>query len=295
MTDIHAPTPEFRDYLEADVVHRFRRDRAFARYRALAVVVSALAIGVTAGLAPAQIREGAQRDSLLESATAELQLVALRQQLAHSQLADVTKKVQAGAFAPDALAAAQADARRMDAAAMRAQLNVEEIRATALPPRDDLNAPLVNGRDFVSQRIMTEMVDAEQRLRAAEATREEARRRAAVGASTELPVLDAELEVVRAQAALGVLVRRQALRREFLDRATPGDALQHRLHEEQMRLEAMVAQHAVKAAKARVVLVARQRAVGAAGELEQLRAELQLKEAETELMLLARQLRRSNP
>lgn len=295
MTDIHAPTPEFRDYLEADVVRRFRRDRAFARYRGFAVVLSALAIGVTAGLAPAQIREGAQRDSLLESATAELQLVALRQQLAHSQLADVTKKVQAGAFAPDALAAAQADARRMDAAAMRAQLNVEEIRATALPPRDDLNAPLVNGRDFVSQRIMTEMVDAEQRLRAAEATREEARRRAAVGASTELPVLDAELEVVRAQAALGVLVRRQALRKEFLDRGTSGDVLQRRLHEEQMRLEAMVAQHAVKAAKARVVLVARQRAVGAAGELEQLRAELQLKEAETELMLLARQLRRSNP
>ena len=70
MTDIHAPTPEFRDYLEADVVHRFRRDRAFARYRALAVVVSALAIGVTAGLAPSQIREGAKRYSLLDSDTA---------------------------------------------------------------------------------------------------------------------------------------------------------------------------------------------------------------------------------
>ena len=116
---LHDPTPEFREYLEGEVVRGFRRERTGQRLRRLAVVVASLAVGVTAGLAPAQIREGAQRDSLLQSATADMALAATRLELARAQHTDVSNKVKVGALLSSSLSAALAELRAMEAAAMR--------------------------------------------------------------------------------------------------------------------------------------------------------------------------------
>jgi hypothetical protein len=288
---MHRPTPEFRDYLEGELSRVYRRNRTFRRYRGLAVVVASLAIGTSAGLASAQIRESAQRDSLLDAANADLALVAMRLELARAQVADVTAKVKVGALSSASAAAAQAELRRMEAMAMRATLNVAEIRATAQAPRDDLNAPLVNGRDFVTERLQLDLFTAQRGLTAAEETQAEVQRRVRVGAETELAVLDADLDLVRSRAALGVLAERRRLRKRFVEQGTPGDELARRMQQSQVRFDAMVAQEAVRVARARLAQVTKQRAVGMASELDQLRAELVVKERETELILLGRQLR----
>ena len=288
---MHRPTPEFRDYLEGELSRVYRRSRTFRRYRGIAVVVASLAIGTSAGLASAQIRESAQRDSLLDAANADLALVAMRLELARAQVADVTAKVKVGALSSASAAAAQAELRRMEAMAMRATLNVAEIRATAQAPRDDLNAPLVNGRDFVTERLQLDLFTAQRGLTAAEETQAEVQRRVRVGAETELAVLDADLDLVRSRAALGVLAERRRLRKRFVEQGTPGDELARRMQQSQVRFDALVAQEAVRVARARLAQVTKQRAVGMASELDQLRAELVVKERETELILLGRQLR----
>lgn len=287
----HRPTQQFREYLEGEVVRRFRRERTFQRVRGLAVVIASLTVGATAGLASAQIREGAQRDSLLQSATADLSLAAMRLELARAQHADVSAKVKTGVLGAPSLAAADAELRRMEAAAMRARLNVEEIRATALPPRDDLNAPLAGARDFVGERIQLELAVAQQRLTAAEEALAEADRRVRVGAGSDVAVPEAQLGVARARAALGVLAEQRTLRKEFVERGTPADELARRLQRQQLRLDAMVAEKAVSVARERLALITRQRAVGVASELERLKAEVDLREREAELMAIARQLR----
>lgn len=113
---------------------------------------------------------------------ADMALAATRLELAQAQHTDVTNKIKVGVLAASALSAAQAELRTMEAAAMRARLNVEEIKATAIPPRDDLNAPLVGGRDFVSQRIQLDLAVAQGRLTATEKALAEADRRERVGA-----------------------------------------------------------------------------------------------------------------
>lgn len=291
MDTTHRPTPQFREYLEGEVVRTFRRERLSRRLRGLAAVIAALAVGTTAGLASAQMGKGAQRDSLLQAATADLSLAAMRLELARAQHADASAKVKAGVLDASSLAAADAELRKMEAAAMRARLNMEEIRAASMPPRDDLNAPLVGGRDYVTERIQLELAVADMRMKAAEAARAEAERRARVGAASELTGLDAELELARARAALGVLAERQKLRKEFVERGTPGDELARRLQRQQLRLDAMVADQALGVARARLELVRKQRAAGVASELEQLKAEVELKEREAELVAIARQLR----
>ena len=288
---MHRPTPEFRDYLEGELSRVYRRNRTFRRYRGVAIVFAWLAIGMSAGLASAQIREGAQRDSLLEAANADLALVSMRLELARAQLADVTAKVNVGVLGAVSSAAARSELRRMEAAAMRAKLNVDEIRATAQSPRDDLNAPLVNGRDFVTERLQLDLFTAQQGMTAAEEALAEVRRRIRVGAETELAGLDADLEVVRSRAALGVLAERRRLRTLYVEQGTPADELARRMQQSQVRFDAMVAQEAVRVARARLSHVTKQRAIGMASELDQLRAELLVKERETELMLLGRQLR----
>jgi outer membrane protein TolC len=179
----------------------------------------------------------------------------------------------------------------MEAAAARANCDVEEIRATSLPPRDELNAPLAGSRDFVTERLQLDLFVAQQRLTAAEQAKDEIERQVRVGAAGALAALDAGLEVARARAALGTLAERRKLRKEFIDQGTPGDQLMRRLQQASLRHDAFVAQEAVKVSGQRLEALRKQREAGVASELDVLRAEVELKEREAELYLLARQLR----
>ena len=288
---IHEPTPEFRDYLEGEIVSAFRRDRSYARLRGVAVMLACLAAGTTAGLASAQIREGAQRDSLLEVALADMQLAVLRLELLQARFADVTSKFKVGLVGSASMAEAESELRGMEAQAARSKLNVDEIRATSLPTRDELNAPLVGTRDFVTERLQLDLFAAQQRLTAAERAQAAMDSQWRVGAAGELAVADAGLEVARARAALGTLAERRKLRKEFLDQGTPGDQLTRRFQQAQLRHEALVAQEEVNMSRRRLAAIESQHAVGKAADLELLRAKVDLMMREVELQALARQLR----
>lgn len=291
-TDIrHQPTPEFREYLEGEITREYRRHRSFSRLRTTAVVVASLAAGTTAGLASAQIREGTQRDSLLEVARSDMALAGLRLELARAGVADASAKLKAGLISQASLAEAESELRGMEAEAMRAKLNIDEIRATSLPPRDALNAPLVAGRDFVTERIQLDLFLSQQQLTAAEQAQAETERQVRVGAASDMALLDAGLAVIRARAALGTLAERRKLRKEFVDQGTPGEQLTRRFQQAQVRHEAFAAQEAVKVLRQRLDAVRKQHEVGAASDLDLLRSDIALREQELELQLLIRQLR----
>ena len=288
---MHQPTPEFREYLEGEITSEFRRHRAFARVRLTAVLLATLAAGTTAGLASAQIRQGAQRDSLLETALSDMALVVMRLDMTRRHIEDVKSRFKVGVVGSAALADAELELRKMEALGLRAKLNVDEIRASALPARDDLNAPLVGGRDFVSERLQVDLFLAQQRLNTAEAAQAEAERQWRVGSVGELAVQDAGLKAIRERVALGTLAERRKLRKEFIDLGTGGDQLNRRFQQVQVRNDAYVAQETVNVLRRRLEAVRKQHAVGTASELDLLRAEYELKEKEYELQLLARQLR----
>ena len=288
---MHQPPREFRDYLEGEITREFRSHRSFARLRVTAILLGTLAAGTTAGLASAQIRQGAQRDSLLETANSELYVAALRLELARSLAAEAASKHKVGAAGLDKVAQAEAELRKVEAIAARAKLNVDEIKASALPPRDDLNAPLVGTRDFVTERLQLDLFVAQQRLTSAEQGAGEVERQVRAGAVDQSALLESMLEVTRARAALGTLAERRKLRKEFIDRGTSGDELNRMFEQARLRHDAMVAQESVNLLRQRLGAVQKQHAVGAATELDLLRAQVELKEKEVELHLLARQLR----
>lgn len=288
---MHQPTPEFRDYLENEIAREFRSHRSFARLRVAAFLFATLAVGTSAGLASAQIRQGAQRDSLLETANSELQLLGFRVRLAQAILDEAQKAHKVGAFGSEQVAHAEAELRQVQVVAMRAKLNVDEITASAMPPRDDLNAPLVGTRDFVSERLQFDLFGAQQNLSSAERANEEVLRQFRAGVVSERNVLEASLDVTRARSALGVLMEKQKLRQEFVARGTPVEQLNRNYREAQLRFDVMAGLEAVNLLKHRYDALKKQQASGAASELDVLRAQVEMLEREAEVQLLARQLR----
>ena len=180
----------------------------------------------------------------------------------------------------------------MEARLAKSQLDIEEIRATSLAPRDELNAPLVNGRDFVLERIQFDLREAQQQLVAAEAALANTESRFRTGIATQVSQAEAQFEVERARRALALLAERVNLRREFVERATPADQLTTRLGATEVRLDALLAQTALELARLRLSYIENQRAIGSAEEVDVLRARVDVKERELVLQRLAAQLKR---
>ena len=298
--ELHEPTPEFRERLEWELVHTLRREqriddrrrRILRRARIAALILVSLAIGATAGFAPAQIREGARRDSLLQARLGDLELTALRLQLARENLADVQRKVSAGVLGESSLASAVSELRSMEARVMRARYDTEEIAATSQPPRDDLGAPVVGDRDFVKDRLQLDLVTAQQRLTAAEKMLSDAERRIRVGAETTSAGLDAEEDVVRARAEMAAVALKLKAREEFVHggggEATRVTELMRKLDESQLRVDADATQRMLLLERQRLALLEKQFNAGAIDEIEVMKARVAVREREIELQRMLR-------
>jgi len=295
----HSPSPEFRAFLDYEIGrvarHSSRRRPTTQWMRVTALLLACAGIGVTTAFASAQVRDGARRDSLLQSARADLQIAGVRLDLARAQYDETTRQSQVGAASAEAQEAAQVELRAREAQAMRAKYNIEEITLDAQPPRDDLNAPLVGGRDFVYSRLELDAMVAQERLKAAEADLGEAQRRVRVGAVEDGVELQAKQRLARARADFAVLATKLGLRKEFLAKHTPVDSLLARLGHVQLQQDVMVASERANVAGQQLALVEKQHAVGQAADLDLLKAKVEAEEAQIELQRLAAKLNGKNP
>ncbi|MEO8621167.1 MAG: hypothetical protein ABI625_08880 [bacterium] len=288
--DTHRPTEAFRDFLDEEIHRAFGHHALRRRLRLAAVIMVSVAIGTTGGLASAQIREGSQRDSLLDAARADAALVSMRVDLARAQLAEQRRAVAVGAMSTETAAGAVLQLKDVESQLARASLNIDEIKASGRAPRDELNAPLVNGHDFVKDRILAQAMAAQVRMQTAESAQTEVARRVRAGVVSELANQEAELDVARAQREILVISTRIQLRKEFLEKQTPVDQLLQQLVQAELRADLGVAQRALSVARARAATLDKRRAAGVGDELELMRAQLEMKEREVELQRLLQRL-----
>jgi hypothetical protein len=287
--DMHRPADTFRDYLEEEVIHEYRRRRTFRRLRAAAVVIVSVGIGASATLASAQVRQSSAKDSLLSAAQADAMLADLRLNLARAQLAEEQKQVKAGARQAGDLPS-EGMVRELEAGMAKLSLDIAEIQATSRSPRDELNAPLVNGRDFVKERLQIQLMVAQQRLKAAEQKFDDAARRVRVGAGSELESADYESSVHRRYGELAVLAEQLNARKEFLEKGTDIRQLTLRIERTEVQQAIQSAQLDLRNARARFDLVQQRQKAGAASDLDLLEAQVNVKTQELELQKLMKRL-----
>jgi hypothetical protein len=240
------------------------------------------------------MRQSAARDSLLATARAEAALAKIRGDLGRAQADDAARQVQIGALDQGSLDAAAAESRVMEARRKRAGLNVEEITASGQPPRDDLTAPLVDGRDYVKLRIQLEIMAVEARLKEAEQRQANAELRARFGAGIDESLSTAAVDVASAKAEMSVLAEKLKLRADFFEHGAAADALARRVEAAQLRADASVAEAQLALAHARLAVVEKRKAFGLADDVELLRAQLAVKELELALQRLGLRLRGEN-
>jgi hypothetical protein len=288
-TNIHQPTDSFRDYLEDEVVREFRRNRNFRRLRAAAVIIVSVGIGASATFASAQVRESSAKDSLLAAVQADALVAQMRLNLARLQLEEEQKQDSVGARQAGVLPS-ESLYKEMEAAVATLALDQAEIAITSRPARNELNAPLVNGRDFVKERMQLQMMVAQQRLDAAERRLADANRRVSVGVSSELESADYEATVLRRRADLAVLAEQLNARRDFLEKGTPVGELTVRVERMEVQQAIQVAQRELVNAQARSALLEKRFNVGVATRLEMLEAQTNVELQKLQLQKLVQRL-----
>lgn len=299
MTALHEPAPEFRNALETKIVSALRRDahsaplmltRRRQRLRSAAVLVAALALGAAAGAAPAQVQDARQREQLTVVAQAEYQVLLMRYDLARVAFAEARARFDTGVIGRESLAAAEAELRTMETRVARIRLNLEEIRAAAAQPRDEISAPFVGDRDFVSERLRLDLAGAQHHLTSAEMAVDEAERRHRVGATTGLALLEPQIALAHARSEMQRLAGMLQLREAFLQENLTVADVERRVQRHELVVEAERARILHGIAVDRLANLRERQALGAAEQLEVMRANVQVMERQMEMLQIARRL-----
>ncbi len=229
---------------------------------------------------------------MLEGAQSELKLIQLRVELARADLEQARQRFEVGAAGRETVQAAERELRAQESALARLKLDIEETQSSSASPRNDLQAPLVGGRDFVRERLMLDLRDAQRNLAAAEQALQQARQRVEVGTAPQATAVAAELEVAQARALLKQLQGTIELRDQAITGAIKAEevaALQRQmeltLHRDRLRRE-------IELGRLRIQDIRRQVETGMASQLDLKRAEVELLERETELQRVDRELQR---
>jgi hypothetical protein len=301
----HAETPqmrpEFKAHLEWQIESALRRETRFAdpatrqvsrlsRLTSALALLAAIAFGAGVVAAAEGMQEAKQRNALIDAVKSEEALARLRLQLAESNYQEARRKFEVGTATPDAVQAAEAELQTTLGRIKRLVLDMEEIHATAQAVRNDLQAPLVGQRDFVSERIQVDLQSAQAALVTAERAMANTKRRFDVGLATRITLLQAETDMAQARARLVELQETLELRRRALNGEVKKEDLASGLRRLELSSQQQSLERQLRLAQARVEEVRRQTAVGQASELDLKRAEVELLERQVELKQLQQEL-----
>jgi hypothetical protein len=284
--DMHSPTPEFRDALERTIVREFRSGASIALavrrrhpFRSAGLIAAGLLLGVGVQFASAQVTEGRQRSELEQAAEVERNLAALRLNLARQAYEQARKSTEVGAVAKQVELEAAAEVRVREVDVARINLELLEIRATSALPRDELWAPLVNGRDFVKERLMMRAVAAQQLLVIAEENAKEARRRYEVGAISQVALNEAQSRAAEVKEDFEHIAQKLTLRQAQMKETLTSDEVTRREQTIELTTQLRRAVRQYREATARYEVAKKRSLSGAADELEMKRAEVEMLES----------------
>lgn len=299
-TDSHEPTPEFRARLEWQIETALRRESRLStpvtgglrRLPVALLVAAALATGAVAGVASEQAQDARQREQLIESFRSDERLAKLRLEMAQTEFDDMRRRFEVGTVGRDAVDATERQLRSMRVALAQLALNVEETTATSAPPRNDLQAPLVGGRDFVRERLALHLKGAQDEVVAAERALAQAKQRMEVGIASRAAVQQAVVELMHASKQLQMLQMTMDVRERAVAGAIKAEEISTTVRRMELKVQVDLVQREIEVARLRVEEIRRLVEVGVATPLEFKRAEVELLEREVELKRLRQEMER---
>ena len=295
MNHNHQPDPGFVSNLEWQVRTALRREQRFSepvhsrsggRMQIAALVLVSALLGAGGVVVKDEVQGARQKELLLAQVTADVRLAAAQRDLIRDRLAEAQRMHDDGTVSDRTLREAQLQARQADLHLARLQLNEEEIRASGKAPDDGVAAPLVNGRDFVSERLTLEasMLSEQRSLAREQLRRAEDLRDAGMIAADQAS--QEEMQVRRMDAQLQQLTTRMDLRRQVLAGALSGKEAQRQVELTNVETELAALASMREAAQAHLRLTGQRVAAGVAPKSELGEARLAVMEMESRMEIL---------
>ncbi len=166
MSSRFEPDDRFVDRLEWQLASEFRRrERLRPAPGRVAVPKSVVALGLAAivllmGVAATKaadlIKDSWRKRIEVARLETEVKIKTAFLELKREMANDAEKQFSLGLLSEDAVLTTKLGAERSAAELEKSVLELEEVKASGEKPRDELYAPLVGGRDFVSERLDVE-------------------------------------------------------------------------------------------------------------------------------------------
>lgn len=297
MQDPHTPRDGFVDRLEWQISSELRRRHRSGTatwlpsspLKAAAViaflVIASMGLGGAAVAAAVQAQGKERRHAVLLAYEQRLQLAQLRLTTARLELSTLERQIAVGLERSDSTQAQDVRMKVVEAegSLQMSDLELQEARMTGEEPLDQIAAPLVSGRDFVTERLQSSLSAPERALATAKERVRAVRTRMEVGLAPAIDVEEAEVRVLELEAAIASIRRKLDIRRQFVAGQLTAQQADLRLLESdaEQRLKALGPR--ISLARQHVAAVQRRFEVGVATQVDLAEAKLRLTALEADL------------
>lgn len=249
------------------------------------VLASAL-VGAGGVVVKDGVQEARAQEILGARISAEVRIAELEAEFVQNRLLEVERQFEEGLVTEDAVQSARMALIEAEENLNRLLLNLEEVRSSGEEPRDEMSAPLMDGRDFVTERLAAEETIAVAWAELVLQQLERVRDLHEAGVIEDADLTEGLLALEEADAKVTSIRSRMGFRRRFLDGAITAQEADLALERAEIEAETALLQSNLDAAMARYAEMEERVQVGAIHQSQLERARLELVRLETELEFL---------
>ena len=293
----HTPRDGFVERLEWQISSELRRRHRTgpatwlpaSPVKATAAIVFLVLVSMGAGgaavAAAFQAQDKERRDLVVSSYEQRVQLAQLRLSAARLQLSEIERQVAVGVERNDSPQVQDSRLKLAEAEGllMVGELELQEVRITGREAQDAISAPVVSGRDFVTERLQASLSVPERALISAKAQAQAMRTRWNVGMATMTDMTEAEARVLELEAAVASIRRKLEIRREFTAGRVTAPQADLRVIESEAEQRVKALEPRIALARTHIAAAQRRFDVGVTNHVELAEAKLRLSVLESEL------------
>jgi hypothetical protein len=224
MQNRHEPDPRFVESLEWQLRRELRRGKGdtaphpiFGTLKIAGLMLCSVAVGAVAIATSHKLQDSWRKELLEARLEVQLQQAYQRLDIQLDAIGLTREQVEEGLQTDQELAYFELRIAEVDADAKVLELELEEIRSSGREPLGELSSPLVDERDFVTERIEARQDAARHRLEVFRNAGERIRQRVEAGVVDQREWQAQDLMVMEAELQLQVLTQQLKLRQAFLD------------------------------------------------------------------------------
>ncbi|MHC5007249.1 MAG: hypothetical protein ACYTGF_07830 [Planctomycetota bacterium] len=255
------------------------------------LMLMSLMLGATGTFAVVYQDPAPQRELHLQKAAILLERAQARLEQRQADLAELLPLVEQGLAGESVAARYRQKVSQAEAAVRRRELDQKETLITGRAPVDDLTGPLVDGEDFIAQRLETQRAAVEPELQQVQAELGRTEQLAERGVVSERELSRARADLEEAQQALARVQERINLRRSFTKGEIAQEEVEPRALLRDTEAEYTVAESRLSAAQTRLQRFATLHERGAVTTSELREAHSGARDAESNLALAELQLK----